>query len=287
MRGHRAGFKDLASSVSFASELAKVVRSVSWKKEITGKMSERQDNRRSNQLRPFRLERDVPGAAPGRVMVRAGGTIVLCTASIEEVVPPWLEGKQKGWVTAEYNMLPGSTAPRKRRDRGIKLDGRTSEIQRLIGRSLRAVVDLSALGERTITVDCDVMQADGGTRTASITGGFVALLEALRSIPELAEAEAQVAFDTIAAISVGIVNGRPLLDLDYTEDVRADVDMNVVMTGSGRFVELQGSGEEATFGEDELMELIALSKLGIAELTKEQQLVLGSDGPMPILSHRS
>lgn len=243
-------------------------------------MDTRNDGRQPTTLRPFVIERDVPGAAPGRVIVRAGRTTVLCTASVEENVPPWLVGKGKGWVTAEYNMLPGSTSPRKRRERGNKIDGRSSEIQRLIGRSLRAVMDLSALGERMITVDCDVLEADGGTRTASITGGFIALVEALRSIEDLEASGTQPLTDSVAAASVGIVDGRPLLDLDYSEDVRADVDMNVVMTGQGKFVEVQGSGEEATFSGEELSALISLSQQGIAELSRQQIEVLGMAWPL-------
>ncbi len=263
-------------------------------------MTIRNDGRaNSTTLRPFRIERDVPGAAPGRVIVRAGNTIVLCTASVEENVPPWLVGKEKGWVTAEYNMLPGSTSPRKRRERGGKVDGRSSEIQRLIGRSLRAVVDLKALGERMITVDCDVLQADGGTRTASITGGFVALVEAIRSIeaddpngksapssPSLSSKApiSKPIVDTIAAVSVGIVNGTALLDLDYSEDVNADVDMNIVMTGRGQFVEVQGSGEEATFSHTQLLSLIAVAQQGIAELSQLQHEALGDAWPLSDLN---
>ncbi len=242
---------------------------------------QRSDERKTNTLRPFQIEREVPGAAPGRVLVRAGRTTVLCTASVEENVPPWLVGRGKGWVTAEYNMLPGSTSPRKKRDRGIKLDGRTSEIQRLIGRSLRAVVDLTALGERMITIDCDVLEADGGTRTASITGGFIALVEALRSIQALDQDGPSPLAGTIAAVSVGIVDGVPMLDVDYREDVRAAVDMNVVMTGQGRFVEIQGSGEEATFSGEELTALVALAQQGIAELSQLQRKALGDAWPMP------
>lgn len=231
----------------------------------------RTDNRDFDALRPFTMDRDVPGAAAGKVLVRAGRTTVLCTASIDDSVPPWLVERGKGWVTAEYNMLPGSTSPRKQRERGPKIDGRSSEIQRLIGRSLRGVVDLSALGERTVTVDCDVLEADGGTRTASITGGFVALVAALRSLPEFAGTSPLPLVDSIAAVSVGIVDGEPLLDLDYLEDVRADVDMNIVMTGTGRFVEVQGSGEEATFDKSQLLAMIGLGEKGIAELTRLQQ----------------
>lgn len=234
-------------------------------------MLTRSDNRATDCLRPFTINRDVAGAAAGKVLVRAGRTTVLCTASVENDAPPWLVGRGKGWVTAEYSMLPGSTSPRKQRERGTKIDGRSSEIQRLIGRSLRGVVDLSALGERTVTVDCDVLEADGGTRTASITGGFVALVAALSSLPEFADTKPLPLTDSIAAVSVGIVDGMPLLDLDYNEDVRADVDMNVVMTGSGRFVEVQGSGEEATFDKQQLMAMIGLAESGIAELTRLQR----------------
>jgi len=245
-------------------------------------MTTRADGREnSNTLRPFCIERDVPGAAPGRVLVKAGRTTVLCTASVEENVPPWLVGKGKGWVTAEYNMLPGSTSPRKRRDRNGKVDGRTSEIQRLIGRSLRAVVDLKALGERMITVDCDVLEADGGTRTASITGGFIALVEAIRSIEDLDRANSSPLVDTIAAVSVGVVGEDVLLDLDYSEDVRADVDMNVVMTGGGQFVEVQGSGEEATFSHVQLLALVEVAQRGISELSQLQRQTLGDAWPMP------
>lgn len=245
-------------------------------------MTTRADGREnSNTLRPFRIDREVPGAAPGRVIVRAGRTTVLCTASVEENVPPWLVGKGKGWVTAEYNMLPGSTAPRKRRDRSGKVDGRSSEIQRLIGRSLRAVVDLKALGERMITVDCDVLEADGGTRTASITGGFIALVEAIRSIEDLDQTGKSPLVDTIAAVSVGVVGEDVLLDLDYSEDVRADVDMNVVMTGGGQFVEVQGSGEEATFSHAQLLALIEVAQQGIGELSQLQRQTLGDAWPMP------
>jgi ribonuclease PH len=236
----------------------------------------RADNRAADALRPFIVDSNVPGAAAGKVLVRAGQTTVLCMASIENEVPPWLAGRGKGWVTAEYNMLPGSTSPRKPRDRGNKIDGRSSEIQRLIGRSLRAVIDLAALGERTVIVDCDVLQADGGTRTASISGGFVALVAALRSLPDFAAPKPLPLTDTIAAISVGIVDGVPLLDLDYTEDVRAEVDMNVVMTGRGHFVEVQGSGEEATFDRAQLSAMIELAEKGIKELSRAQHEICGT-----------
>ena len=205
---------------------------------------------------------------------------MLCTASVEARVPEWLEGRGKGWITAEYNMLPGSTNPRKRRDRGTKIDGRTTEIQRLIGRSLRAVADLEALGERQISVDCDVLQADGGTRTASITGALVALVDAIRSIRrELPDATRYPLRDSVAAVSVGIVGGKPVLDLDYEMDYAAAVDMNVVMTGSGRFIEIQGTGEEATFDDAELAGMLRLARRGISGLSKNQQQALRKDWP--------
>lgn len=234
-------------------------------------MPNRSDNRSADSLRPYTMDQNVPGAAAGKVLVRAGRTTILCTASIEDAVPPWLVGRGKGWVTAEYSMLPGSTVPRKPRERGAKIDSRGSEIQRLIGRSLRGVVDLAALGERTITVDCDVLEADGGTRTASITGGFVALVQALRSLPEFAGNRPLPITDTIAAVSVGIVEGTALLDLDYAEDVRAEVDMNVVITGRGQFVEVQGSGEEATFDRGQLIAMLDLAEKGIGELGRIQR----------------
>lgn len=248
-------------------------------------MQLRRDGRAADQLRPFVIERPATGLAPGRVLVKAGGTIVLCTASVEGSVPPWLVGKGRGWVTAEYSMLPGSTSPRKPRDRH-KIDGRTTEIQRLIGRCLRAVLNLEALGERSIVVDCDVLQADGGTRTASITGGFIALVDAVRSTGAI---PAEVFLDSVAAVSVGLVDADPssgsgqeaaLLDLCYQEDSAARVDMNLVMTGSGRFVEVQGSGEEATFTRTELDTLIALGESGIGQLRQAQQKALGVDWPV-------
>jgi ribonuclease PH len=205
----------------------------------------------------------------------AGRTTVLCTASVDATVPAWMVGRGRGWVTAEYGMLPGSTSPRKKRDVG-KVDGRTTEIQRLIGRSLRAIVDLDALGERSIFVDCDVLEADGGTRTASITGALVALVDAVNTIEGLA---AYPLKDSVAAVSVGIVDGQPLLDLDYVEDVDAEVDMNVVMTGGGRFVEVQGTGEEATFSDDDLSALLKLARGGLSELRALQKQSLGDAWP--------
>ena len=236
--------------------------------------------RRSDQLRPIKIRRKFTRSAPGSVLFQAGGTTVLCTASVEARVPEWLEGRGKGWITAEYNMLPGSTNPRKRRDRGTKIDGRTTEIQRLIGRSLRAVADLEALGERQLSVACDVLQADGGTRTASITGALVALVDAIRSIRrELPDATRYPLRDSVAAVSVGIVGGKPVLDLDYEMDYAAAVDMNVVMTGSGRFIEIQGTGEEATFDDAELAGMLRLARRGITGLSKNQQQALRKDWP--------
>jgi ribonuclease PH len=231
-------------------------------------------------LRPLKITRGYTRTSPGSVLIQAGGTTVLCTASVDPKVPDWLLGKGKGWITAEYNMLPHSTSPRKARERGIKIDGRTTEIQRLIGRSLRSVADLAALGERSILVDCDVLEADGGTRTASITGALVALVDCIRSVQDrLPDPNRFPLTDSIAAISVGIVNGQAALDLDYEQDVNADVDMNVVMTGRGRFVELQGTGEEATFGDDDLASLIQLAKTGIGQLRESQKTALGPAWP--------
>jgi ribonuclease PH len=241
----------------------------------------RHDGRKPDQLRPIKITRRFTRTAPGSVLFQAGGTTVLCTASVDMKVPDWMAGKGRGWLTAEYNMLPGSTSPRKKRDRDGKTDGRTTEIQRLIGRSLRAIVDLDALGERTLAIDCDVLEADGGTRTASITGAYIALIDALKSLPlSLGEGRGEgaeykpVLSSSVAAISVGIVEGKPLLDLDYSEDVDAAVDMNVVTTGDGRFIEVQGTGEEATFTEAELQSLLKLARHGIEELTKLQSAAL-------------
>jgi len=231
-------------------------------------------------MRSIRVKRGFTKASPGSVLFQAGETVVLCTASIEARVPPWLEGAGKGWITSEYSMLPHSTSPRKRRDRGPKMDGRTSEIQRLIGRSMRAVADLEALGERTLTIDCDVLQADGGTRTASITGAFIAVVDALHSVrKELPFPERYPLRESVAAVSVGMLGDRCMLDLDYELDVNADVDMNVVMTGSGQFVEIQGTGEEATFSDQQMQSLLKLARRGIKELTEVQRSALGKRWP--------
>jgi len=230
-------------------------------------------------LRNVQIQRGFTNQTPGSVLYRCGETVVLCTASLEARVPEWMVGKGRGWITAEYSMLPGSTPQRKARERSGKIDGRTNEIQRLIGRSFRAIADLSKLGERSLTIDCDVLQADGGTRTAAITGGMIALLDAVNSVFRGVPRDQYPLIDSVAAISVGIVDGSPSMDLDYLRDVRADVDMNVVMTGQQRFVEIQGTGEEATFDEAELSQLLALAKTGIAELHAIQRATMGSDWP--------
>ena len=233
----------------------------------------------SQELRPVVIDRGFTRMAAGSVLYKSGETIVLCTASVDEKVPGWLEKQGTGWITAEYNMLPGSTSPRKERERQ-KVDGRTTEIQRLIGRSLRAVADLAALGPRMITVDCDVLQADGGTRTAAITGGFIALVDAIHSVREgLPNPDRYPLRDSVAAISVGLVDGELRIDLNYELDVAAEVDLNVIMTGRGQFVELQGCGEEATFSEEQLAQLLSLGKRGIRQLTQFQRHALGSIWP--------
>ncbi len=241
----------------------------------------RHDSRQTTELRPIHVQRRFTGGAAGSIYIKAGRTTVLCTASIDEGVPPWKKNDEipTGWVTGEYSMLPGSTSPRKRRERG-KVDGRSTEIQRLIGRSLRAIVDMAALGPRTITVDCDVLEADGGTRTLSITGGFIALADALATIKADLPADRPVLLDSIAAISVGVVDGRAVLDLDYVEDSQAEVDMNVVMTGGGEFVEVQGTAEGRPFGRKLLDEQLALAEAGIAQLTAIQRETLGDDWPL-------
>lgn len=229
----------------------------------------RHDGRKASELRPIEMIRGYTKHAPGSVLIRAGKTVVLCTACWETRVPPWKAGRGTGWVTAEYDMLPGATQTRRRRNR-TKIDGRSQEIQRLIGRSLRAIVDLAKLGENSILVDCDVLQADGGTRTASITGAYVALWDAVKVARRNKWIKTSPITDSVAAVSVGKVNGRILLDLDYTEDVAADVDMNVVMTGSGKFIEIQGTGEEATFTRQELDRMVRQASRGIRQLSELQ-----------------
>jgi ribonuclease PH len=235
------------------------------------------DGRRADEIRPLRFRRRYTRQAPGSVLVRLGRTTVLCTCSVDPSVPPFLLGSGKGWLTAEYGMLPGSTDTRKARDRGGKIDGRSVEIQRLIGRSLRAVVDLENLGERTLWVDCDVLEADGGTRTAAINGGYIAVVDALAAHKL---DTSRVIKDSIAAISVGLCGESELLDLDYQEDRDADVDLNLVMTGSGHFVELQASGEEATFSRSQLDRMLKLGKLGIDAVTSAQRRALRANWPL-------
>jgi ribonuclease PH len=234
----------------------------------------RRDGRLPDDLRPVSFHRDYTEFAAGSVLVSMGKTKVLCTASVDEKVPPWMRGRGKGWVTAEYSMLPGSSPERVDREaaRG-KQSGRTQEIQRLIGRALRSVTDLVALGEVQIVLDCDVLQADGGTRTASICGAWLALNDALTRIGKPAALR-----EGCAAVSVGVIDGVPMLDLDYSEDVRAETDMNVVMTSSGRFVEVQGTAEGAPFSREELDELLSLAEHGIAAILDEQA-TIASDPP--------
>ncbi|HHT9153323.1 MAG TPA: ribonuclease PH, partial [Candidatus Hypogeohydataceae bacterium YC40] len=233
----------------------------------------RTNGRRPDELRPVIMQRGYTKFAAGSVLIQTGDTKVLCTASVEDGVPRHLLGAGQGWITAEYSLLPGSTPTRTTREisRG-KIDGRTQEIQRLIGRCMRAVVDLSQLGERTIWIDCDVLQADGGTRTAAITGGFVALVDALRSMKQKGIFTVSPLKDSVAAVSVGIVDGEAVLDLNYSEDVSAEVDMNIVMTGNGHFVEVQGAGEENTFSEVQLQEMLSLAKKGVAEVKQNKYL---------------
>ena len=247
---------------------------------MVGASSQRPDGRAADQLRPVKMEPGFLRAADGSVLISAGDTVVICTASVSPGVPPWREGGGRGWVTAEYGMLPASTGQRRPRDasRG-RPDGRTVEIQRLIGRSLRAAVDFRALGERTLTVDCDVVQADGGTRCASITGGYVAMELALRRLVERGELERLPLTTSVAAVSCGLVDGVPLLDLNYVEDVGAEVDMNVVMTGEDRFVEVQATGERVTFPRATLDQLLELAAAGIARLGGEQRNAVGAGQP--------
>jgi ribonuclease PH len=240
-------------------------------------MNARPSGRRADELRPLRITRRYTKHAEGSVLIEAGDTKVLCTASVEEGVPAFLKGKGRGWLTAEYGMLPRATDTRMRREAAEgKQSGRTQEIQRLIGRSLRAVTDLAQLGERTIKVDCDVLQADGGTRCASITGACVALADALAWCRAKGLVAADPMTDFVAAVSVGVVAGVPLLDLDYAEDSSCDTDMNVVMTGAGGFVELQGTAEGAPFSRSEMDALVALAQRGIGALVAAQKSALAT-----------
>ncbi|MCY7782194.1 MULTISPECIES: ribonuclease PH [unclassified Bacillus (in: firmicutes)] len=241
----------------------------------------RHDGRQHDELRPITFDLDFISHPEGSVLITAGNTKVICNASVEDRVPPFLRGGGKGWITAEYSMLPRATNQRTIRESSKgKISGRTMEIQRLIGRALRAVVDLEKLGERTIWIDCDVIQADGGTRTASITGAFLAMAIAVGKLIKAGTVKTNPITDFLAAISVGIDKEQGiLLDLNYEEDSSAEVDMNVIMTGSGRFVELQGTGEEATFSREDLNGLLGLAEQGIQELIDKQKEVLGDSLP--------
>jgi len=259
-------------------------KTMSEQSEVSGSRVDprtaRGDGRALDQLRPVSFVRDYTVMAPGSVLVSFGRTKVLCTASVEDRVPPWMRGSGKGWVTAEYSMLPGSTPERASREAAKgKQSGRTQEIQRLIARSLRAVCDLVVLGEVQVTVDCDVLQADGGTRTASICGAYVALHDAFSRLQQAGTLRQNPLTDSVAAISVGIIDGVPMLDLPYAEDSRAEVDMNVVMTGAGRFVEVQGTAEGMAFSRGELDSLLALAESGIKELSALQAAVLAAPPP--------
>lgn len=238
----------------------------------------RPKERKNDEMRPVQMTPGFVKNPDGSVLMKCGETVVLCAATVEEKVPPFLKGKGTGWVTAEYSMLPASTESRTPREASKgKITGRTSEIQRLIGRALRAVVDMAALGERTIWIDCDVLQADGGTRTASITGSFVALYLALQKLQKQGVIAKIPIKDYVAAISVGIVDGVPLLDLEYVEDSQAEVDMNVVMTGQGAFVEIQGTAEGQPFSRQEMDQLLQLAEKGIRELIQIQTSILAQE----------
>lgn len=237
----------------------------------------RVDNRKYDELRPVTITRNFTKYSAGSVLVESGNTKVICTASIEEYVPPHIKNTGTGWITAEYSLLPGATPSRVPREstKG-KISGRTHEIQRLIGRSLRAICDLALLKERTIWIDCDVIQADGGTRTAAITGGYIALVDAVQWLLDKNVIKENPLINSVAAISAGIVNNIALLDLCYAEDAAAQVDMNFVMTGSGKYIEVQGTGEEYAFDEDQLAKMLTLARKGICEITEIQKKALGT-----------
>lgn len=237
---------------------------------------QRIDGRNNEQIRPVKITRNYLKHAEGSVLIEMGDTKVICTASVDDKVPPFIKGTGKGWITSEYGMIPRSTEARKPREstRG-KVDGRTMEIQRLIGRALRSIVDLEKLGEMTIYIDCDVIQADGGTRTASITGSYVALVDALYKLVQQEKIEAMPLNGYIAAISVGIKDGEAILDLNYAEDSTCQVDMNIVMTDKGEFIEIQGTGEESPFNKAQLQEMMGLAEKGIKELIEIQKQSLG------------
>lgn len=246
---------------------------ITTEREIIKLQYQRIDGREANQTRPIHIETGFMPKAEGSALVKLGDTHVICTATVDHSVPRWLRGNGRGWVTAEYAMLPRSTDDRIDRRRSIS-SGRSKEIERLIGRSLRSIIDLIALGERSITIDCDVLRADGGTRTASITGAYVALVLALRETPSTANRLDRILTDSVSATSVGIVNGNPLLDLDYQEDSNAEVDMNIVMTGSGDFVEVQGTAEGIPFSHQQLQAMLQLGQQGCIQMNKAQTKVL-------------
>jgi ribonuclease PH len=246
----------------------------------------RPDGRKNNEIREVKIRRNFIGVAEGSVLIEMGDTRVICTATIEDKVPPFMKDQKRGWITAEYSMLPRATQTRIVRDSSTgRISGRTHEIQRLIGRALRSVVDLSSLGERTIWIDCDVIQADGGTRTAAITGSFICLSDALRYALRNGLIEKTPIKDYLAAISVGIVNGEPRLDLCYLEDSIAEVDMNIVMTGSGRFVEIQGTAEGMTFSKATLDSLLTLAGGGIHSLIVMQKKLMEGNGKQLLKNH--
>jgi len=241
---------------------------------------ERENGRNLDELRPVTVQKGFAPTAKGSVLIEMGGTKILCGATVEEKVPPWMrmQGVPGGWITAEYSMLPYASVERQRRESTVgRVGGRTQEIQRLIGRSLRAAVDLQKIGERTVWIDCDVIQADGGTRTASVTGGFMALRLAVNAMLSDGALPADPVRENVAAVSVGLVDGEAMLDLSYSEDVRAAVDMNAVMTASGRFVELQGTAESQPFSPAELERMLSLARKGIGELVEKQREV--ANGP--------
>ncbi|MBN1594603.1 ribonuclease PH [candidate division FCPU426 bacterium] len=237
----------------------------------------RENGRPGNALRPLAITRNYLKEVEGAVLIEAGHTKVICTATVQNDVPPFLRGKGKGWVTAEYGMLPRSSPTRIQREAGRNKTGRTQEIQRLIGRSLRAVVDTAKLGERTVILDCDVIQADGGTRTAAITGSYLALADACRFLQKRGEIAVWPLHDQVAAVSVGIVRGELLLDLDYQEDSQAEVDMNVIMTGNGKMIEVQGTAEKEPFAREQLLQLLDLAQAGIASLIEKQKQIMEED----------
>jgi ribonuclease PH len=268
-------------TLNFLAPVSSLNIPATFMSETPSQASPRVDGRLPGQLRPLRFQNDIAPYATGSTLVESGNTRVICGVTVEETVPRWMKEQNVpgGWITAEYSMLPYSTLQRKARDiaKG-KIDGRSQEIQRLIGRAMRAAIDLEKLGPRTIWVDCDVLQADGGTRTAAITGGFVALSLAVRKLAAEGKLRESPLLHAVAAVSVGIVNGQPLLDLCYVEDAAAAVDFNLVMDAAGQFIELQGTGEEATFSEAQLAELLSLGKAGIRELLAAQQAALAKPG---------